>query len=143
MKKYINLSFLYAIAAIACGVFYREFTKIIGFSGKTTLAFTHLHLFVLGTIVFLLIAIFSVVTNVTQQKQFKTFFLCYNVGLPFMVVMFFVRGIAQALETELSKGASAAISGISGIAHIIMTVAIVMLFLALKNSKATVAVTAQ
>lgn len=141
MKKYVNLSFIYAIAAIACGVFYREFTKIIGFTGKTTLAFTHLHLFVLGTIVFLLIAIFSILTNVAEQKQFKTFFLCYNIGLPFMVVMFFVRGITQALQLELSKGISAAISGVSGIAHIIMTVAIVMLFLSLKKSK-TVAVVA-
>ncbi len=39
------------------------------------------------------------------------------------------------LGTELSKEASAAISGVSGIAHIIITVAIVMLFLALKKSQ--------
>lgn len=36
MKKYINISFIYAVAAIACGVFYREFTKLLSFSGKTT-----------------------------------------------------------------------------------------------------------
>ena len=35
MKKYINLSFIYAMAAIVCGVFYREFTKFTGFTGKT------------------------------------------------------------------------------------------------------------
>ena len=55
MKKYINISFVYAIASIACGVFYREFIKLLSFSGKTTLAYTHLHLFVLGTVMFLLI----------------------------------------------------------------------------------------
>lgn len=136
MKKYINVSFFYAIAAIVCGVFYREFTKFQGFSGKTTLAFTHLHLFVLGTILFLLIAIFSCVTNLVEQKQFNWFMKLYNVGLPFMVIMFFVRGITQVLDTELTKGMSAAISGVSGIAHIIMTVAIIMLFLALKKSRA-------
>ncbi len=135
MKKYINISFVYAIAAIACGVFYREFTKFLNFSGKTTLAFTHLHLFVLGTIMFLLVAILSCITNLTEQKQFTRFMLLYNIGLPFMVTMFFVRGITQVLGTELSKGASAAISGISGIAHIIMTVAIVLLFSSLKKSK--------
>lgn len=135
MKKYINISFVYALAAIACGVFYREFTKFLNFSGKTTLAFTHLHLFVLGTIMFLLVAILSCITNLTEQKQFNRFMLLYNIGLPFMVTMFFVRGITQVLGTELSKGASAAISGISGIAHIIMTVAIVLLFLSLKKSK--------
>lgn len=134
MKKYINISFIYAVAALACGVFYREFTKFQGFSGKTTLAFTHLHLFVLGTIMFLIIAIFACITNVTEQKQFGLFMKLYNIGLPFMTVMFFVRGITQVLGTELSRGMSAAISGVSGIAHIIMTVAIVYLFLALKNS---------
>lgn len=135
MKKYINISFIYAIAALACGVFYREFTKFLGFSGKTTLAFTHLHFFALGTLMFLLIAIFSCMTNLAEQKQFKHFMVLYNIALPFMVVMFFVRGITQVLGTELSKGMSAAISGFSGIAHIIMTVAIVMLFLALRKSE--------
>lgn len=135
MKKYINISFIYAVAAIACGVFYREFTKLLSFSGKTTLAYTHLHLFVLGTVMFLLISIFSCITNLTEQKQFSRFMLLYNIGLPFMVMMFFVRGITQVLGTELSKGASAAISGVSGIAHTIMTVAIIMLFMALKKSQ--------
>ncbi|MEG1805993.1 MAG: DUF2871 family protein, partial [Clostridia bacterium] len=43
MKKLINVSFIYALAAIVSGVFYREFTKFMSFTGKTTLAFTHLH----------------------------------------------------------------------------------------------------
>ena len=29
MKKYINISFIYTMAALACGVFYREFTKLL------------------------------------------------------------------------------------------------------------------
>lgn len=137
MKKYINISFIYAMAAIACGVFYREFTKFFDFSDKTTLAFTHLHLFVLGSIVFLIIALFSIVTDLAEQKQFQKFMVLYNVGVPFMIIMFFVRGITQVLGTELTKGASAAISGISGIAHLIITVALVMLFLSLQKSKVT------
>lgn len=135
MKKYINIAFVYAIAAIACGVFYREFTKFNGFTGKTTLAFTHLHLFVLGTFLFLILAIFSQITNVIEQKAFTWFLKLYNVGLPFMVIMFFVRGIPQVLGIELSKGASSAISGIAGIAHIIMTISIVLLFMALRKVK--------
>lgn len=134
MKKYINIAFIYGIAAIACGVFYREFTKFNGFTGKTALAFTHLHLFVLGTLLFLILAIFSQLTDITKQKAFTWFLRLYNVGLPFMVTMFFVRGIPQTLQIELSKAASSAISGIAGIAHIIMTVAIVLLFIALRKS---------
>lgn len=138
MKKYINISFIYALAAMACGVFYREFTKFNGFSGKTTLAFTHLHFFVLGTVLFLIIAVFSRITDIEKQKSFTSFLKLYNVGLPFMVAMFFVRGIPQVLELGLSKGANAAISGIAGIAPIIMAVAIVMLFSALKKSSSVI-----
>ena len=131
MRKYNNISFMYAIAALLSGVFYREFTKILDFTGKTTLAFTHLHLFVLGTIMFLIIGILSCITNVEEQRQFKPFMIFYNIGLPFMVTMFYVRGIIQVLGLELSKGISAAISGIS---HILITIGIVMLFLALRKS---------
>ena len=142
MKKYINLAFLYGMLAIACGVFYREFTKYLGFSGKTALAFTHVHLFALGTMLFLLIGVLTLVTDLAQQKLFRRFLCLYNIGLPFMVAMFFVRGIPQALGVSLSAGASAAISGVAGIAHILVTVSFVLLFLALKKSASIVKVQA-
>ncbi len=134
MKKYVNISFVYAMVAIACGVFYREFTKFSAFTGKTTLAFTHLHLFVLGTVMFLIIGILTSVTKLEDQKLFKSFMVWYNIGLPAMVVMFFVRGILQVLGTTLSSGMNAMISGFSGIAHIIMTVALILFFVALRKA---------
>ncbi|MGT2801592.1 DUF2871 family protein [Streptococcus henryi] len=33
MKKYLNLAYIYAIAALVAGVFYREFTKRINLLG--------------------------------------------------------------------------------------------------------------
>lgn len=137
MKKYINIAFIYAIAAIACGVFYREFTKLQSFSGHTMLAYTHLHLFTLGALLFLLIAAFSCITDLDQQKPFGWFMRLYNIGLPFMVIMLFVRGIPQVLGTEISSGLSSAISGLSGVAHILITAALVLLFLSLKSCRAT------
>ena len=74
MKKYINLAFLYAIFAMIGGIFYREFTKFNNFTGETTLSVVHLHLFVLGTVVFLLIAIFIHITDLSKQKTFNYFF---------------------------------------------------------------------
>ena len=135
MKKYVNVSFVYAIFALICGVFYREFTKLNGFTGKTTLGVMHVHLFVLGTILFLIIGLYSIMTNIETQKEFKRFFMLYNVSLPFMVIMFMVRGIVQVLGMEVSTGMNAAISGIAGISHILMMVSIVFLFLALKKSQ--------
>ncbi len=135
MKKYVNVSFVYAIFALICGVFYREFTKLNGFTGKTTLGVMHVHLFVLGTILFLIIGLYSIMTNIETQKEFKRFFTLYNISLPFMVIMFMVRGIVQVLGMEVSTGMNAAISGIAGISHILMMVSIVFLFLALKKSQ--------
>ena len=137
MKKYVNLAFVYAIIAMIGGIFYREFTKFNAFTGETTLAFVHLHLFVLGTVVFLLIAIFSHITDLSKQKTFKYFFRLYNIGLPFMTIMFLVRGITQVLAINLSSSASHAISGISGISHIIVGIAIVLLFISLRKSIST------
>ena len=45
--------------AIAAGVFYREWTKLNGFGGKTALGVIHVHLFVLGMLLFLLLALFA------------------------------------------------------------------------------------
>lgn len=135
MKKYVNVSFVYAIFALICGVFYREFTKLNGFTGKTTLGVMHVHLFVLGTILFLIIGLYSIMTNIETQKEFKRFFTLYNISLPFMVIMFMVRGIVQVLGMEVSTGINAAISGIAGISHILMMVSIVFLFLALKKCR--------
>ena len=59
MKKYLNISLIYAIAAMVGGVFYREFTKWNGFTGMTALGKVHTHLFLLGMLMFLIIALFA------------------------------------------------------------------------------------
>lgn len=135
MKKYINIAFVYGVFAMMSGVFYREFTKWNGYTGKTTLAFTHLHLFVLGSVLFLLLALFSQITDLEQKKTFQYFLRMYNIALPFMIMMFFVRGIFQTLQIELSSGISAMISGIAGLSHIMMAIAVVLLFTALQKSQ--------
>ena len=70
MKKYINRSIIYAILAMVGGVFYREFTKIMGFTGVTALGKVHVHLLVLGTFVYLIISLFSKQINFEKEKTF-------------------------------------------------------------------------
>lgn len=135
-KKLIDTAFVYAIDAMIWGVFYREFTKLFSFTGKTSLAFTHLHLFALGTLLFLLLALFNLHLNLNDQPTFRWFYRLYNIALPFMVIMFTVRGVFQVLGTPLSTAASAAISGIAGLSHILMGISIVLLFIALRRSVA-------
>ena len=134
MKKYLNISLVYAVAAMAGGVFYREFTKFNQFTGVTALGKVHTHLFLLGMVVFLLVALFADRLALEKQKSFSTFMTVYNTGVPLTSVMLLVRGITQVLGLSLSKGASAAISGIAGIGHILTGVGIVLLLLALRKA---------
>ena len=138
MKKYLNISLIYAIAAMAGGVFYREFTKFNGFDEVTVLGKVHTHLFLLGMIVFLLAALFCAHFKSLQEKKlFKAFLCVYNIGVPLTAVMMAVRGVTEVLGTELSKGANGAISGIAGLGHIITGTGIVLLLVALKSAAKT------
>ena len=56
---------------MASGVFYRESTKFNEFTAKTALSVTHLHLFVLGTVVFLLIGLLAGRSNIETHKLFR------------------------------------------------------------------------
>lgn len=133
MKKLINISFIYFILAMIGGVFYREFTKFFDFTQKTTLAFVHFHLLVLGTLVFLILALFSINTDLLNHKKFNIFLKLYNIALPFTVIMLLIRGIIQVLGTEISSSINASISGLSGIAHILIFISFTILFLVLRN----------
>ena len=129
MKKLINTSFIYAILALASGVFYREFTRMFDYVGKTTLSVMHVHLFVMGSLVFLLLVLFEKQFKITENRFFNKFFLTYNIGLAFMVIMFIWRGIDQVLL--LNGGAM--ISGIAGLSHILFSIGIIMMFIILKK----------
>ena len=133
MKKYLNYSLAYAIAAMAGGVFYREFTKMNGYSGVTALGKVHTHLFLLGMLVFLVVALYGAHHDLQELKLFRWFMRVYNIGVPLTSVMLLVRGVTQVLGTNLSKAASASISGIAGIGHILTGVGLVLFLLSLKK----------
>ncbi|MCI1727493.1 MAG: DUF2871 domain-containing protein [Lachnospiraceae bacterium] len=134
MKKYLNLSLIYAVFAMAAGVFYREFTKWNGFTGVTALGKVHAHLFFLGMMVFLLVALFSERHALKEQKSFRIFLWLYNIGVPLTAVMLAVRGILQVLGTPLSAGTDAAVSGIAGIGHILTGAGLILLLVSLKKT---------
>ena len=133
MKKIMNTSLIYFVLAMAGGVFYREFTKWNGYTEPTTLGVLHVHLLVMGTVLFLLIALFTKVTDLEKNSLFKKFFVLYNVALPFMVVMMLIRGIVQVLAIDLGKMGNGMLSGFAGLSHIAMMVSLLMLLIALKK----------
>lgn len=133
-KKFINTSFFYAILAMVGGVFFREFTKYNNFVGVTALGKLHVHLFVLGMVFFLLVAILEKEFKISSDKRINKFFVIYNVGLIGMVVMLLVRGITQVNGMVLSTAMNASISGIAGLMHIVLAIGIVIFFMILKKS---------
>ena len=134
MEKYLNISLIYAILAMAGGVFYREFTKFNEFTEATILGKVHTHFFLLGMVVFWITALFAAQKNLEEIKTFKVFMWIYNIGVPLTGVMMVVRGIPQVLVVSLSDGFSAAISGIAGIGHILTGIGIVLLILSFKKT---------
>lgn len=134
MKKMINTAFTYALLAMAGGVFYREFTKFNHFTGQTNLGFVHAHLFILGMIGFLVVALFvKNLPDVLADRKFKVFYILYNFGLCITAVTLAWRGIIQVLSIPVSSALSASISGIAGIGHILLGVGIVLFFIILRK----------
>ena len=133
MKKYLNIALIYAVAAMAGGVFYREFTKFNGYTGVTALGKVHTHLFLLGMLVFLVVALYGAHNDLRKNKLFCGFLWTYNIGVPLTAVMLLVRGVTQVLGLNLSSAASASISGIAGIGHILTGIGIILLLLSLKK----------
>lgn len=135
MKKYFTLFFIYLILALIGGVFYREFTKAFEFTGKTTLSIVHVHFFVLGVVLFLIIAILNHLINLEQNKGFKVSLILYNIFLPFIAVMFLTRGIIQVLDLSLSPAINSMISGIAGVSHFMLGESLIFLFVLLIKSQ--------
>lgn len=75
----MNLSLIYAFAAMICGVLYREITKWNRYTEVTTLGKVHTHLFVMGTIVLLIVALFSSYQKLEKIKMFRAFLWVYNI----------------------------------------------------------------
>ena len=133
MKRYMNTALVYAVLAMAGGVFYREFTKFVDFTGKTTLSVVHTHYFMLGMALFLLLLLLEKSFSFTTARTGRVL-IVYHVGLNLTAVMFLVRGVTQALGTALSSGMDAAISGVAGIGHILLGVSLVLLLLQVKRA---------
>ena len=133
MKRYMNMALLYAVLAIAGGVFYREFTKFNGFIAKTTLSVVHTHYFLLGMVFFLLLLLLEKIFSFTSTRTGRVL-VAYHIGLNLTAMMFVVRGVSQVLAPTLSSGINATISGIAGIGHTLLGASLILLLVQIKHS---------
>ncbi|WP_125611897.1 DUF2871 domain-containing protein [Specibacter cremeus] len=130
MKKLFYAAFAYLVLGLASGLFFREFTKAKGFDGATQLAVVHTHLLTLGFIVLLLVLVLEAVFGLTKSKLFGWFFWTYNAGLVLTAAILTDHGM---LQVDGVTDVSAAIPGIAGLGHILLSAGMVLLFLALRT----------
>ena len=132
MRRYGTAAVVYTALALAGGVFYREFTKFQGFTGETALSVVHTHYFLLGMMVFLLLALlersFSFTTRAVRRGL-----IVYHIGLNLTAGMLVVRGVLQVLGTELSSGLDASVSGVAGIGHLLQGGSLLLVLLQLRR----------
>lgn len=114
---------------LASGLFYREFTKANDFTGWTQLSVVHTHTLTLGMAVLLIFLALTAVFDLGADERFRWGIGVWNAGLAVTAGTMTVKGVLQVLGNESAN--SAAISGISGLGHITLTVAFVLVFLAL------------
>ena len=127
MKRYINYSIVYTVLAVLGGEFYREFTKMNGYTAWTTLSVVHTHYFILGMMFFLILGLISMNMNLKINRAV----LFYNIGLNLTAIMLIVRGIIQVLDLNVI---SALISGIADIGHITLGVSLILILLDIKKA---------
>lgn len=130
MQKLARASLSYMIIGLISGVYFREMTKLNDFDGWTQLSVVHTHTLILGMFFFLIVLLLEKNFNLTKHKNFKKFYITYNIGLGVILLMLLTHGTMTVLGIE----SSAAISGIAGLGHIILTVGLGFFFQVLLQS---------
>ena len=118
---------MYLATGLGSGLAYREITKAQDFDGFTQLALVHTHILTLGVMVMLTVLVLEKVFTLSRSKAFSWFFWVYNIGLVITSTTMVINGILQINGDESSK----AIAGISGSGHILLTIGLILLMVAL------------
>ncbi|MDA3629188.1 DUF2871 domain-containing protein [Saccharopolyspora oryzae] len=129
MKKLYWAALSYTVLGLIAGLYYRELTKAQGFTGDTQLSVVHTHLLALGMLFFLVVLALDKAFGLSGNRLFTLFFWFYNSGLVVTAAMMVVHGTMTVFGAE----SSAAISGIAGLGHILITLGVIHLFLALRK----------
>ena len=133
VKSYANLALIYGVISMLFWVFYREFTKVNHFTGRTNLSVMHTHYFILGMFFFLILMLVEKSFGFSDEKHTGKILMVYQLGLNITGLGFLMRGLTQVWGASLSNGMDASISGIAGIGHILMSVGLILLLLKIKK----------
>lgn len=123
LKTILEMAYVNLILGLSGGVFYREFTKLFGYTDNTFLGKIHVHVLVLGFICLLIVYLLAVQRQtLLSLKQLKRAVFIWNSGLLVTVVFLWLHGIIEVTGAYYGKIPKAAISGLAGIGHIILAI---------------------
>ena len=131
-SKIFTSAAVWTVLGLASGLFYRELTRLLGFTGFTQLAVAHTHALTLGMIVLLLVLVLTRVFRLDADRRLGYFLGFWNGGLAITFGMLVTKGTLQVLGSEVAN--SKALAGVAGLGHIILTGTLVLLFLVLRRA---------
>ncbi len=134
MKKILNFSIFYLILGLLGGVYFREFTKAFDYTDYSTLSVIHTHALILGFFFFLIVLLLEKNFGLSKERSFKPFLIFYNIGLLSLILMMLIRGSLQVMSYSLTTAINASISGMSGLAHITITIGLILFIITINNS---------
>lgn len=145
MMRMLYTAFTFGITGVLSGLYYRELTKGNDFVDRSAsqLPLVHTHLLILGFIFLLIIMALEKIFSISSiaPRAFAWFYWLWTVGVALTGGMMLVKGTLVVVGADAS---SAAFAGIAGLGHIALTVAIVLLFVAMRAAvKRDVSVVAQ
>lgn len=129
--KNLYAALTYMGLGLISGLVYREYTKMIGAEGTVTqLGAVHTHLLALGMLMFLIMLALDATLRLSHRRSYTVFFWTYNAGVILTTALLAVRGVLT-LQGKTYVDTSAAIPGIAGLGHILITLGLIALFVSL------------
>lgn len=130
INNILEFSFSYLLIGILAGAFYREFGKI--YPVTKNLAFVHTHTIILGFAA--LTVFYLIVKNLKfDNNKVHKILTVYNFGIYLSFSSLFIHGLVDSYKLPLFISAGLVI--ISGIGHILLTVAFTYFSYKILNSK--------
>lgn len=119
------------------GALYREFTRINGFTERSTLSLAHPHMLLLGAIFSFALFLYLRVEKEDGRNLHKNYRL-YLLTMNYFIASLIIRGIYTLASGGAALYPDAALSGMVGIGHIALTIAIIALILKARKGEEAV-----
>lgn len=120
MLKLARASMGYTVGGLLGGFYYRELTRHRHYPAgePTQLRVFHTHSFALGTIFFLIVLLLEKNFALSRQKNYKRFYITYNIGLGITLLMLLIHGTITVIGKERK---TRWITWSAGVGHVFLT----------------------